>query len=67
MPKFAIKGVSDIVLLNKGVIWFIEVKNPAPNKTYQTPDQKLFEDNVKLNGGKYLVARSIDDLITMGL
>ena len=62
LPKYAIKGVADIVLLSKGSVWFIEAKTAKP-KTYQSKDQKEFEKKVIANGGNYLLARSIDDLI----
>ena len=64
--KYTIKGVSDIILLLDGKVWFIEVKNNKPCKTYQSKEQKEFEKNVIKNGSYYLVARSIDDLIKLG-
>ncbi len=63
MPKYSIKGVSDIILILDGMAWFIEVKT---DKTKQTEGQKEFEKNVIKNGCKYIVARSIDDLIKLG-
>ena len=62
MPKYSINGVSDIILLKDGIAWFIEVKA----KTKQSEHQKEFERNVIKNGCKYIVARSIDDLIKAG-
>ena len=63
MPKYSISGVSDIILLRNGMAWFIEVKT---EKTVQSEGQKEFEKNVIKNGCKYIVARSIDDLISAG-
>lgn len=62
-PKWCIKGVSDIVCLMDGTAWFIEVKAP---KKYQTPEQKEFQKNVEKSGCKYLLVRSVDDLIENG-
>jgi len=63
MPKYSLKGVSDIILILDGVPWFIEVKRP---KTYQSPEQKKFQSNVEANGGIYKVVRGLDDVIKLG-
>ena len=63
MPKYSINGVSDIILLLDGMAWFIEVKT---KKTKQSEGQKEFEKNVKKNGCKYIVVRSIDDIVGFG-
>ena len=63
MPAYSIKGVSDLILLKNGVAYFLEVKRP---KTYQSPEQKEFEKNVKSNGCVYKVVRSVDDVRLLG-
>ena len=65
MPKYSVKGVSDILLLHKGQSIFIEVKVPktaTTKKTYQSKEQKEFMKNVIKNGCVYLVARSVEDI-----
>ena len=64
-PKYSIKGVSDILLLHKGQSVFIEVKVPKSiytKKTYQSKEQKNFEEKINNNGGIYIVARCVEDL-----
>lgn len=63
MPKYSVKGVSDIIVLVDGTAWFLEIKKL---KTYQSPDQKEFERLVKRGGCLYYVIRSIDDLLELG-
>ena len=65
MPKYALAGVSDIILLNKGTIWFIEVKRDKKSK--QSEAQLAFEKQVLANGGCYVVVSSIDDVVACGL
>lgn len=58
---FRIKGVSDILgVLPCGRLLCIEVKT---KRGYPTPEQKLFIENVNLNGGLAFIARNIDDVI----
>lgn len=48
-------GVSDLILLlPKGKVYFIELKNPN-GKGKQSPSQRDFEDNVKAHGHEYLI------------
>lgn len=63
MPKWSVKGVSDIILIHEGTPWFIEVK---AEKGAQSEDQKHFEKNIILHGGRYLLVRSIEDLTKQG-
>lgn len=63
MPEYSIKGVSDLILLKNGVAYFLEVKR---SKTYQSPEQKEFEKNVKANGCVYKIVRSVDDVQKLG-
>lgn len=56
-----LKGVSDLVILcpNKRYIT-VEVKTSTGS---QSPEQKIFENRVKQNGGDYFVIRSLEDFI----
>lgn len=62
-PKYAIKGVSDIIMLKDGTAWFLETKD----KARQSKEQKEFGDNVRKNGGEYHIVKSIAELIKLGL
>ncbi len=64
-PKYAMKGVPDIILIDD-TGHFIGIEAKAP-KGKQSPDQKLFQENCKKTGGEYILARSIDDLVEHGL
>lgn len=57
-------GVSDILLLSGGVLYAIELKGSHGT---QGTAQKEFEAQIKANGGKYILCRSVDDLIREGL
>lgn len=57
-----LKGVSDILGCYKGRFLAIEVKRPSGKLS---PDQELFLNHVRENGGIALVARSIDDIINI--
>jgi penicillin-binding protein-related factor A (putative recombinase) len=61
MPKWSIKGTSDIVGIYKGKPLYIEVKNNNP-KTYPSKEQKEFIAEVIKQGGIAFVARSIEDV-----
>lgn len=63
MPKYARSGMPDIMIIQNGKYIGIEVKKPKP-KTYQSKEQKLIESEIKANGGKYFVVRSLDDLLS---
>lgn len=63
MPRYSMKGVSDIIVLVDGTAMFIEAK---AGKGKQSPDQQNFQQMVEMAGCKYFVARSIDDLISQG-
>jgi len=52
MPKFARKGVPDIILIFRGYFIGLEVKQP---KNEQSPDQIKFEQDVIKHGGFYHV------------
>lgn len=64
LPKYARRGVPDIILIQDGKFIGIEVKRATG---YLSPDQKEFERECKEHGAVYFVARSIDDLVVFGL
>lgn len=63
MPKYGMRGVSDIILLLDGKAWFLEVK---AEKGKQSPDQRRFQDMVEKTGNYYKVVRTIEDLEKLG-
>lgn len=62
--RFGALGSPDIFLLKEGKLWGIEVKSPTGQLS---PYQETFGASLGVNGGKYLVARSVDDVIAVGL
>ena len=64
MPKYAMKGVPDIILIWNGNFIGLEVKQKG---TYQSKDQKIFEQLSKQAGAEYYVVRNSDDLVVIGL
>ena len=64
MPKHAMKGVPDIILVHTGRPYFLEVKRP---KIYQSPDQKEFQKNAEAAGALYAVVRSVEEVMELGL
>ena len=56
----ATAGVSDLIVLLRGEVVFVEVKTA---KGRQTPEQKKFQEAVELLGFRYLLWRSLDDAI----
>lgn len=64
MPKYAMNGVADILLIKDGLFVGIEVKRPSGK---QSDAQKEFERLLKENGGAYLIATSLEDVIKYGL
>lgn len=63
-PKWSVKGVSDLILICGGEIFFLEVKS---RKGMQSEDQEKFEEHIVKNGGNYFIVRSIDDVQRIGL
>jgi len=61
MPKYARKGVPDIIVLlpPHGRFLGIEVKGPQGR---QSPEQKGFQFDIERAGGLYWIVRSVDDL-----
>lgn len=64
LPKYAMKGTPDIIVVKDGFFIGLEVKMP---KQYQSREQKEFQKNLKEAGGEYYVVRSINDLQEIGL
>jgi hypothetical protein len=64
MPKYAIRGVPDIIVVHVGRPYFLEVKRP---RAYQSPDQKLFQQRAETAGAMYAVVRSIEHVQRLGL
>lgn len=61
--RFAVNGVSDIIVLSEGKAYFIEVKTP---KGIQSEDQRLFQEFVERADCEYLLARSLADVQEAG-
>jgi hypothetical protein len=64
MPKYAMKGVPDLIAIKDGKFIGIEVKAA---KGKMSPEQAEFGRLCVKNGGEYFVARSIDDVQAAGL
>lgn len=56
---FEIPGVSDLIAIRSGKVFFIEVKTKTGT---QSKAQKEFEKNITMHGGVYLLVRSVEDL-----
>ena len=52
MPKHAMRGVSDIILVHVGRPYFLEVKR---ERTCQSPEQKRFQVEVETAAALYAV------------
>ena len=61
--RFGATGMSDILGLRDGQFIAIEVKN---EKGKMSEGQEAFKVNVMDNGGRYILARSLDDVIREG-
>lgn len=66
MPKYAKKGVPDIILIIGGQFIGLEVKRP---KCYLSKHQKQFKEDLLKYGDsdKYYTVRSIEDVTKLGL
>lgn len=64
MPKYALKGVPDVILVLDGVFVGLEVKTRSGR---QNEAQAAFEKRVKEAGGRYYVVRSLDEVKELGL
>lgn len=61
--KYAVIGVSDIIVLSEGRAYFIEVKTV---RGVQSEDQKDFQEFVERAGCEYLLARCLEDVVEAG-
>jgi len=59
MPKYAIKGLPDIIVLHEGIFIGIEVKRPT--HTNKRKDQEETGQKIIDNGGFYFIARSLEE------
>ena len=57
-------GIPDLLATKNGVTIEIEAKAP---KGVQSPKQKDYQQMLELHGGRYLLIRSVEDLIEAGL
>jgi hypothetical protein len=64
LPAYSVKGIPDIICIREGR--FIGIECKAANGRL-SPDQVVFEQLCIRNGGVYIVARSIDDVRSVGL
>lgn len=66
LPKYTPRGLPDIIVIYQGAFIGIEVKRPG---RYGRTESKLTEDQANFgikceeNGGRYLVIRSVEELI----
>ena len=59
MPKWCVKGISDVMVIHRGKTYYIEVKS-ATGKL--SPDQEAFQAMVEENDGDYYIARGVEDI-----
>lgn len=63
LPKYARRGVADIILIDGGHAVFLEVKTKTGR---QSPHQKEFQALVEEAGAEYFVVRSVEDVQALG-
>lgn len=64
MPQYSLRGVADIIMIFKGKTYFIEIKSPIG---VLSKEQKEFQKKVEKEGCVYICARSVDDIVKVGL
>jgi hypothetical protein len=64
LVRFGTPGSPDIIVVHVGRPYFLEVKRPG---TYQSADQKEFQESSEKAGAYYAVVRSIEDVQQLGL
>lgn len=57
----SLKGLSDLSAIKNGLTIYIEVKT---EKGKQSDYQKEFQNEIENHGGKYILARKLEDIIT---
>ena len=60
--RYGAVGSPDIVCVIGGIYTGIEVKSPTGK---QSPGQQEFQANLERAGGKYILARSLDDVTSV--
>uniref|UniRef100_A0A6H1ZA54 Putative VRR-NUC domain-containing protein n=1 Tax=viral metagenome TaxID=1070528 RepID=A0A6H1ZA54_9ZZZZ len=58
------RGLADLTILKDGKVYWVEVKRPGGK---QSDYQKLFQQHIEDEGGIYIVATSVQDLIDRGI
>ena len=58
------RGICDIIALKGGITYFLEIKS---SKGRQSPYQVEFQYQIEQAGCRYLIARSVEDLIKAGV
>lgn len=56
------KGIADLCAVKNGRTLWIEVKKP---KGKQSEYQVQFQADIEEHGGEYMIARSVDDVMTL--
>lgn len=64
MPKYTRKGMTDMIIVQVGPPYFLEVKRPG---AYQSAEQKEFQARAEGAGAYYAVVRFIEDAQQLGL
>lgn len=65
MPKYALRGVADIIVIaDGGKAVFLEIKRPGGK---QSEDQIIFEERCTQVGATYAVITDVEQLIALGL
>jgi hypothetical protein len=59
LPKHTPKGLPDIIVITNGKFIGLEIKRDGAKLR---PDQAIFEENIKQNGGYYHVITNLDQL-----
>ena len=57
----AVAGMPDLGVIWDGCAYFLEVKRPAPSKTYPSKAQRACHAKLEAAGAKVAVVRSIED------
>jgi hypothetical protein len=64
LPKYAMRGVPDIIIIHKGQFIGIEVKSKTGKQSQAQAD---FQAHCERNGGRYMIAKCVDDVISAGI
>jgi hypothetical protein len=65
MPKYALKGIPDVIVITDGgYVCFLEIKRP---KAKLSPDQEVFRDRCTAIGAEYHIITDVTQLKELGL